>query len=251
MLVAGNWKMNLDLAAARQLTSGVVSAIGDPSPVDVAICPPFVDLDATFSILHGSGIRMGAQNMHAEESGAFTGEISAAMLRSLGCHYVILGHSERRQIFGESNAGVCKKTIQARKYRLVPIVCVGESLDQRNAGDHELVVESQVRESLMGVAIEASSELVLAYEPVWAIGTGQTASGDQVEEMHGHIRGILEDLFGNAVGAGIAVLYGGSVNPGNAKDLFSREDVDGGLIGGASLNADKFAAIVAAAKSVQ
>ena len=136
MLVAGNWKMNLDLAAARQLTSGVVSAIGDPSPVDVAICPPFVDLDATFSILHGSGIRMGAQNMHAEESGAFTGEISAAMLRSLGCHYVILGHSERRQIFGESNAGVCKKTIQARKYRLVPIVCVGESLDQRNAGDH-------------------------------------------------------------------------------------------------------------------
>ncbi len=251
MLVAGNWKMNLDLAAARQLTSGVVSAIGDPNPVDVAICPPFVDLDATFSILHGSGIRMGAQNMHAAESGAFTGEISAGMLRAVGCHYVILGHSERRQIFGESNAGVSHKTIQARKYRLVPIVCVGESLEQRNAGDHESVVESQVRESLEGVAIEASSEMVLAYEPVWAIGTGQTASGDQVEEMHGHIRGILEDLFGKAVGAEIAVLYGGSVNPGNAKDLFSREDVDGGLIGGASLNADKFAAIVDAAKNVQ
>lgn len=240
--------MNLDLAAARQLTSGVVSAIGDPTGVDVAICPPFVDLDATFSILHGSGIRLGAQNMHAADSGAFTGEISAPMLRAVGCHYVILGHSERRQYFGETDQSVSDKAQQARRNRLVPIVCVGESLEQREAGSHEKVVGSQIRSSLAGVEIQASAELVVAYEPVWAIGTGKTATPDQVEEMHAHIRQILVDLYESATGAAIDILYGGSVKPGNAVELFSRNNVDGGLIGGAALNAEDFAAIVNAAR---
>ena len=248
MLVAGNWKMNLDLAAARQLTSGVVSAVGDPEGVDVAVCPPFVDLDATFSILHGSGIRLGAQNMHARDSGAFTGEISAPMLRAVGCHYVILGHSERRQYFGESDELVSEKAQQARRHRLVPIVCVGESLDQRESGDHESVVESQIRGSLSGVDVDFGSELVVAYEPVWAIGTGKTASPEQVGEMHAHIRSILLDLYGNEKGGQIDILYGGSVKPANAGELFMLENVDGGLIGGAALNAEDFAAIVNAAR---
>ncbi len=248
MLVAGNWKMNLDLAAARQLTSGVVSAVGDPEGVDVAVCPPFVDLDATFSILHGSGIRLGAQNMHARDSGAYTGEISAPMLRAVGCHYVILGHSERRQYFGESDELVSEKAQQARRHRLVPIVCVGESLDQRESGDHESVVESQIRGSLSGVDVDFGSELVVAYEPVWAIGTGKTASPEQVGEMHAHIRSILLDLYGNEKGGQIDILYGGSVKPANAGELFMLENVDGGLIGGAALNAEDFAAIVNAAR---
>lgn len=240
--------MNLDLAAARQLTAAVVDAVGATDDVDVAICPPFVDLDASYSILHGSGIRLGAQNMHQAESGAYTGEISGPMLRAVGCHYVILGHSERRQYFGETDALISQKAISARSYKLVPIVCVGESLEEREAGRDEAVVEKQVRLSLEGVEIDSSDELVVAYEPVWAIGTGRTASPDQVEAMHRHIRAILVDLFGDVVGAGIDILYGGSVKPANATELFARDNVDGGLIGGASLKADDFAAIVNAAR---
>jgi triosephosphate isomerase len=248
MLVVGNWKMNLDLAAARQLTSAIASSMGSVDNVDVGICPPFVDLDAVYSILHGSGIRLGAQNMHAEDSGAFTGEISAPMLRAVGCHYVILGHSERRQYFGETNEGVSAKARKARQHNLVPIVCVGESLPQREAGSHEAVVEKQIQESLNGLEIEHASELVVAYEPVWAIGTGKTASPDQVAAMHGHIRRLLEHIFGRAVGADIPILYGGSVKPSNAEELFARNDVDGGLIGGAALKAEDFLAIVQAAR---
>lgn len=248
MLVAGNWKMNLDLAAARQLTAGIVSSVGKPANTLVAICPPFVDLDATYNILHGSGIKLGAQNMHHLDSGAYTGEVSAPMLRAVGCHYVILGHSERRELFSESSASVSQKAIQAKHHKLVPIVCVGESLKQRDAGVHEDVVEEQVRQSLEGIHLAESAELVVAYEPVWAIGTGRTASPDQVAEMHRHIRSILVDLFGQKLGNGIDILYGGSVKPANALELFSQPNVDGGLIGGASLNADDFAAIVASAE---
>ncbi len=248
MLVAGNWKMNLDLAAARQLTSGVVAAVGSTHNVDVAICPTFVNLDAMYSIMHGSGIRLGAQTMHEADSGAYTGEISASMLRAVGCHYVILGHSERRQFFGETDDGVSRKAQQARRHRLTPIVCVGEVLEQRESGEQNKVVESQVRKSLSDVSIDNGSELVLAYEPVWAIGTGKTASPEQVAEMHSHIRSILCDLYGNAKGDDVLILYGGSVKPSNAEDLFARENVDGGLIGGASLKADDFAAIVDAAR---
>lgn len=240
--------MNLDLAAARQLTSAIASSVGSVDNVDVGVCPPFVDLDAVYSILHGSGIRLGAQNMHEEESGAFTGEISAPMLRAVGCHYVILGHSERRQFFGESNEGVSSKARKARQHNLVPIVCVGESLPQREAGNHEAVVEKQLQDSLNGLEIEHASELVVAYEPVWAIGTGKTASPEQVASMHGHIRRLLEHLFGREIGAGIPILYGGSVKPANAEDLFAQADVDGGLIGGAALKAEDFLAIVNAAR---
>ncbi len=247
MLVAGNWKMNLDLAAARQLTAGIVSTVGKPKNTHIAICPPFVDLDATYSILHGSGIKLGAQNMYHLDSGAYTGEVSAPMLRAVGCHYVILGHSERRELFGETNQSVSQKAIQAKTHKLVPIVCVGESLAQRDAGVHEGVVEEQVRQSLESLHVGESSELVVAYEPVWAIGTGRTASPEQVTQMHTHIRSILVELFGQKIGTGIDILYGGSVKPNNALELFSQPNVDGGLIGGASLNADDFASIVASA----
>ena len=248
MLVAGNWKMNLDLAAARQLTSGVGSAVGTPTGTGVALCPPFVDLDATYSLLHGTGIRLGAQNMHEQDSGAFTGEISAPMLRAVGCHYVILGHSERRQLFGETNESVNKKALQALSHRLVPIVCVGESLEQRDADRHNMVVEEQVRAGLANLEVSSSSEIVVAYEPVWAIGTGRTATPDQVQDMHGHIRSLLQDIFNEAIGSGIDILYGGSVKPGNAAELFQRPNVDGGLIGGAALDAEDFAAIVRCAE---
>ena len=248
MLVAGNWKMNLDLAAARQLTRGVVSAVGKPQLTTIAICPPFVDLDATYSILHGSGIRMGAQNMHHEDSGAFTGEVSAPMLRAVGCHYVILGHSERRQFFSETDASINRKVHQAQKHRLVPIVCVGESLAQRDGNRQNDVVEAQLRDGLADITLEHGSELVLAYEPIWAIGTGRTATPSQVEEMHTHIRSLANELFGQKIGHSIEILYGGSVKPGNAEELFRRDNVDGGLIGGAALNAEDFASIVSSAE---
>jgi len=241
--------MNLDLAAARQLTSGLVSTIGKTENTLVAICPPFVDLDATYNILHGSGIRLGAQNMHELDSGAYTGEISAPMLKAVGCHYVILGHSERREYFGETNESISRKALQAQRHRLVPIVCVGESLTQRDGDRQNAVVEEQIRQSLSGISIAKGAELVLAYEPVWAIGTGRTASPDQVEAMHTHIRSLLVELFGQKNGYAVDILYGGSVKPSNALELFARSNVDGGLIGGASLSVDDFASIVRSAES--
>jgi len=186
--------------------------------------------------------------MHEQDSGAFTGEISAPMLRAVGCHYVILGHSERRQLFDETNESVNKKALQALSHRLVPIVCVGESLEQRDADRHNMVVEEQVRAGLANLEVSSSSEIVVAYEPVWAIGTGRTATPDQVQDMHGHIRSLLQDIFNEAIGSGIDILYGGSVKPGNAAELFERPNVDGGLIGGAALNAEDFAAIVRCAE---
>lgn len=240
--------MNLDLAAARQLASAVSSSVGSVENVDVGVCPPFVNLDAVYGVLHGTGIRLGAQNMHAADAGAFTGEVSAPMLRAVGCHYVILGHSERRQYFGETDAVVSEKARKALAHKLVPIVCVGESLPEREAGSHEAVVESQIQASLSGVDIASAQELVVAYEPVWAIGTGKTATPQQVADMHGHIRRLLEHLFGREIGSGIPILYGGSVKPGNAEEIFAQSNVDGGLIGGAALKADDFLAIVDAAR---
>ena len=240
----------MDLTSARQLATAVVSEVGDPRPVQVAVCPPFINLDSTFSVLHGSPIRLGAQNMHDEVWGAFTGEISAPMLRAVGCHYVIVGHSERRRLFGESNEGVNRKIIQAQKHKLVPIVCVGETLEERDAGREVAVVSEQVRASLAGIHNADGSELVVAYEPVWAIGTGRTASPAQAQAMHAIIRRLLVEQFGSDTGADTHILYGGSVKPGSAAELFSKPDVDGGLIGGASLKADEFALIVEAAGEV-
>ncbi len=248
MLVAGNWKMNTDRTAAVQLAREVVDAVGPIDGVDVAVCPPFISLDAVFNVLHGTEIGLGAQDMHFEESGAYTGAVSPAMLRSVGCRYVILGHSERRQIFGETNASVNRKVKKAMAHKLVPIMCVGETLAQRDAGEENAVIQAQVEQGLDGVRLSDASELVLAYEPVWAIGTGRTASPEQAQDMHSFIRGLLINQFGEKIGFGITLLYGGSVKPGNAKELFSKRDVNGGLIGGASLKAADFAAIVTSAR---
>lgn len=240
--------MNTDLTGARQLASAVVSELDPQSSVDVAICPPFVSLDAVFSAVHGSVVRVGAQDMHWENSGAYTGAVSAAMLRSVGCHYVIVGHSERRQYFGETDQNVNRKVLKAIASKLVPIVCVGEKLEDRDAERHQQVVRAQVTEGLKDVDVRFGSGLVLAYEPVWAIGTGRTASPEQAEDMHGFIRGLLVGLLGEEAGNDVKILYGGSVKPDNAAELFARKDVNGGLIGGASLAAQDFAAIVRAAQ---
>jgi triosephosphate isomerase len=239
--------MNMDLIAARQLAGALRNSLEAVEGVQVAICPPFVALDAAYGILHGSVIQLGAQNMHAADSGAFTGEVSAGMLRSVGCRYVILGHSERRSMFGETDADVQAKVLQALAHRLVPIVCVGEHLDDRDAGREEAVVAEQLRGALADVRLAAASDLVVAYEPVWAIGTGRTASPDQAQAMHAFIRSKLTTLFGAETAADILILYGGSMKPDNADELLAQPDIDGGLIGGASLMAESFLALVQAA----
>ena len=249
MLIAGNWKMNTDLAAASQLAQDVVVAVGDPGAVQVAVCPPFISLDAVFGALRGSAVRLGAQNMHAADAGAYTGEVAAPMLRSVGCDYVILGHSERRQYFGETDAGVHAKVKQALSNGLIPIVCVGEVLNERKAGRECDVVQTQITGALDGVSVDDPARLVIAYEPVWAIGTGETATPDQAQDMHAFIRGLLGSPFGEPFARAVPILYGGSMKPANAAELLSQTDVDGGLIGGAALKADSFAAIVQAAQA--
>ncbi len=247
MLVAGNWKMHTDREEAIRLAEAVVAEVGDPGPVAVAVCPPFVNLEVVRQIIEGTPVRLGAQNMHYEEAGAYTGEVSASMLKAVGCRYVILGHSERRQYFGETDEGVNRKIKRALQYELIPIVCVGETLEERQAGQAAAVVERQVRVALDGIALLSAEALVIAYEPVWAIGTGHTATPEQAQEMHALIRRLLIDRYGEAIGRALHILYGGSVKPSNAADLFAQPDVDGGLIGGASLKAADFAAIVRAA----
>lgn len=245
-LIAGNWKMNTDRRRAVQLASDVVEACQSSSSVDIAVCPPFVNLDAVFGSVHGTDIKLGAQNMSFEDSGAFTGEVSASMLLAVGCHYVILGHSERRQYFAESDEDVNRKVMQALANRLVPIVCVGENLDQRDGGSAQRVVTGQIKSALDGVSLSSGNELVVAYEPVWAIGTGRTATPQQAQDMHAHIRSLLVDILGDAASE-IRILYGGSMKPANAAELLGQDDVNGGLIGGASLKADQFSEIVSAA----
>lgn len=238
--------MNTDAAAARALIEGVVEAVGSTS-IKVAVCPPFVNLSTVKAVLDASGssVALGAQNMHAADAGAYTGEISAGMLNGVGCTYVIIGHSERRQYFGETDKSANEKVAKALEAGLVPILCVGEMLEEREAGREQEVVRAQVTGGLKGISIDSADALVLAYEPVWAIGTGKTASPEQAQDMHAFIRSLLADQFGD-LSADIAILYGGSMKPGNAAELVSKKDVDGGLIGGASLKAADFAAIVRA-----
>ncbi|HMB90362.1 MAG TPA: triose-phosphate isomerase [Rhodothermales bacterium] len=249
MLIAGNWKMNTDLATATELARGVVEEVGVVEDVQVAVCPPFISLDAVFGALRGSQVRLGAQNMHAADAGAYTGEVAASMLRSVGCDYVILGHSERRQYFGETDASVNEKIKQALVHDLTPIVCVGEKLEERKAGREQAVVKKQLGGALDGVSLGDPARLVIAYEPVWAIGTGETATPEQAQAMHAFIRAQLADLFDEAFSRDVLLLYGGSMKPGNAAELLGQPDVDGGLIGGASLKAPDFAAIVRAAQA--
>jgi triosephosphate isomerase len=251
MFIAGNWKMNKDLGDARELAQAVVEAVGDPGPVRVAVCPPYISLDAVFGAVRDSRIGLGAQNMHEANEGAYTGEISAPMLRSVGCDYVILGHSERRQYFGETDDGVNAKVKQALAHDLVPIICVGETLEQRQAGDEQAVVRQQVQGALAGIDVTDADDVVIAYEPVWAIGTGETATPEQAQEMHEFIRTLLDDIAGSDVADDMHLLYGGSMKPHNAEELLDQDDVDGGLIGGASLKADAFAAIVEVGKTIE
>ena len=250
MLIAGNWKMHTDVGEAVELAREIAGDIGNPAPVKVAVCPPCVNLSEVARAVNETALKIGAQNMFFEESGAFTGEVSPVMLTAVGCTYVILGHSERRQYFGEIDETVNRKTRKAIEHGLTPIVCVGEHLKERDSGQAVDIVSRQVRAALEGVIVATAEDLVIAYEPVWAIGTGRTATPEQAQEMHAHIRVLLRDQFGQAVGGEIEILYGGSMKPTNAHELLSQKDVNGGLIGGASLNADSFVSIVEAASSV-
>lgn len=239
--------MNTRAADAASLAQGVVSGVGEEPSVDVALCPPSVYLSAVADAVAGTPVGLGGQNLYAAEDGAFTGEVNAGMLTDVGCRYVILGHSERRALMGETDKQVSEKLHAALAGNLIPIVCVGETLDDREAGNTEKVVETQLRGSLEGLDEVRAAGIVIAYEPVWAIGTGKTASPEQAEEVHAFIRGLLGQLFTEDVAAQIRIQYGGSVKPGNAKELLGQANIDGALVGGASLKADDFLGIINAA----
>lgn len=243
-IVAGNWKMNKTLAEAGELLDGLVPELKDVDSVGIIVCTPYTNLAVAKEKLAGTNIKVGAQNLHWEKSGAFTGEVSADMLKDF-CEYVIIGHSERRAMFGETDETVNKKVFAALEAGLMPIVCVGETLEENEAGQTAEVVGRMVREGLKGLDQDQAARVVVAYEPVWAIGTGKTATPEQANDVHKNvIRPILREMFGEAVGDGMRILYGGSVKPGNAKELFGMSDIDGGLIGGASLKVADFVGIV-------
>lgn len=246
-LIAGNWKMNKTSADGVALAHEIVVASGAQSDVEVVVCPPFTALEGVAKAIDGSLIKLGSQNMHHEASGAFTGEVSAPMLRALFATHVILGHSERRTFFGETDESVNKKVLAALKNQLKPIVCVGETLAEREAGSTLKVVQTQVEKGLDGVGKDQAANLVIAYEPVWAIGTGKVATTEQAQEVHAFIRGLLVKLFGEAIAQKVRILYGGSMKPSNAPDLLAQADIDGGLIGGASLEARSFVELIKAA----
>ncbi len=218
--------------------------------VDVVVCPTAIDILAVREIVAGTNIKIGGQNMYYQDEGAFTGEISADMLKDAGCDYVVVGHSERRHVFGETDDEINKKIVKALSKGLVPIFCVGEKLEERNAGKTEDVVGGQLKEGLAGIEINSAEKLVIAYEPVWAIGTGVTASPEQAEEVHRFIRKFLTDIYGNALAQQIRIQYGGSVKPANADELLGQPNIDGALVGGASLDPDSFTAIIKSAQSV-
>jgi triosephosphate isomerase len=236
--------MNTRADDAVSLAKGVVESAGEDPHVDIALCPPSVYLGVVADVVAGTPVELGAQNLYAADDGAFTGEVNASMLTDVGCRYVILGHSERRALMGETDAQVNEKLGAALAGNLVPIVCVGETLEDREAGNTEKVVETQIRRSLAGLDEVRAAGIVIAYEPVWAIGTGKTASPEQAEEVHAFIRKLLGELFTDDVAAQIRIQYGGSVKPGNAKELLGQPNIDGALVGGASLNAAVFAGII-------
>jgi triosephosphate isomerase (TIM) len=244
-VIAGNWKMNKNIPETAELISGIKAGLKDvPANVEVIICPPFTSLETASTLIKGTVIKLGAQNMYFEESGAFTAEISADMLKSAGSEYVILGHSERRVIFKESNELINKKIQKALASDLKPIFCVGESLEERESDITKKVIETQVTEGLAGVPAEGIANIIIAYEPVWAIGTGKTASPAQAEEVHAFIRGLVAKLYSQAVADKLIIQYGGSVKPDNAKELLGQADIDGALVGGACLKADQFLGII-------
>lgn len=253
-LIAGNWKMNMDQAGTAELVQSIAKRATEMKTeaegVDLLVCPPSVYLLTAMEVAAGSSVAVGAQNMSCQPKGAFTGEISAGMLTDIGAQYVILGHSERRHIFGETDENVNKKTLAALAAGLTPIVCVGELLEDREAGRTAEVIRTQFEGSLQGLSAEDIARTVIAYEPVWAIGTGKVASPEQAEEVHADLRNLLTERYNESVAAGIRILYGGSMKPGNAAELISQPNVDGGLIGGASLKADDFLGIAMASVAV-
>jgi triosephosphate isomerase len=246
-LIAGNWKMNKTFAEAAELAREIVLAVANRPDVDVVVCPPFTAIESVAKAVEGSAVKLGAQNMHHEASGAFTGEISAPMLRAFFATHVILGHSERRTLFGETDGFINKKVLAALKNQLRPILCVGETLAEREAGSTLKVVQTQVEACLEGVGKEQATNVIVAYEPVWAIGTGKNATADQAQEVHAFIRGLLTKIFGAQPAGRIRILYGGSMKPANAAELLAQNDIDGGLIGGASLEVRSFIELINAA----
>lgn len=246
--IAGNWKMNLTKAEAVALAKAVAEKLPRGSNVEVAVCPPAVYFDAVSAALAGSAVSLGAQNVYFENNGAFTGELSTAMLVDVGCKYVILGHSERRHVMGETDADVNKKTKRALAAGLIPIVCVGETLAQREGGQTLNVVQAQFDGSLAGIVAADMSKVVIAYEPVWAIGTGKVATTAQAEEVHAALRELLQSRYNSEVAEAVRIQYGGSVKPDNAAELLAQPNIDGALVGGASLKAESFLGIVAGAK---
>jgi triosephosphate isomerase len=247
-VVAGNWKMNTTLAEARALASAVAGPLSALEAIETVLCPPFVSLAAVIQTVAGAGVAVGAQNCHFEPKGAFTGEVSPAMLADLGCRYVILGHSERRALFGETDATVRRKAQAALAAGLIPIVCVGESLEQNEAGQTVEVVGGQVRAALDGLTGAQVAGLVLAYEPIWAIGTGRAATPEQAGGTIGAVRRAVGEAAGEAAAGAVRIQYGGSVTAENAAALFAQPEIDGALVGGASLKAPDFVAICEAAQ---
>lgn len=249
-LVAGNWKMHKNLTESQALITEIRGIVRDEfrqGDAEIVVCPTALALASSVRLVEGSGINIGAQNVHELHEGAYTGEWSAAMLKSAGVTHVIIGHSERRQYFNETNKACALKNKSCIEQDLTVLYCVGESLQEREENQHFDIIKQQVLEGLDGITAEEMEGVVIAYEPVWAIGTGKTASADQAQEIHAFIRGIIETKYGNAVSAATRILYGGSVKPDNAASIFSQPDIDGGLIGGASLKARDFFEIIKAA----
>jgi len=253
IFVAGNWKMNLTEREAIALVEGLKERLGQSLPMEVAVCPPFVYLQAVGRAISGSPIKLGAQNLYPEQKGAFTGEISPQMLLDVGCTYVIIGHSERRHVIGrgEDDQFINRKVHAALEAGLTPILCVGEKLEQRDAGQTEQVLTEQVTAGLAGLSPEQARKVVIAYEPVWAIGTGRNATPEQAQAAHEHIRKLLAGMFDEQTAREVTIQYGGSVKASNAADLMGQPDVDGALVGGASLKADEFSEIIRAAISAK
>lgn len=248
-LVAGNWKMNGSLQANRELVQGIAAGLGDCPGVEVMVCPPPVYLSQVQGLVQGTPIALGAQNLSDQaKPGAFTGEVHGAMLREMGCRYVLVGHSERRALYGETDAVVAAKFVTAQALELLPVLCLGETLDERDAGRTESVLQRQLDAVVERAGIDAFARAVIAYEPVWAIGTGRTASAGQAQAAHAFLRGLLAQRSATIAGS-TRILYGGSVKPENARELFAGPDVDGGLIGGASLKSADFLGICAAAQA--
>lgn len=243
-IMAGNWKMHKNRAESAELAKALVAAVGTVTDVDVVICPVFTSLDATIDAVKGSNIEVGAQNCHFEEQGAFTGEISVNMLKEAGASYIIVGHSERRQYFNETDKDVNAKAKAIYKAGLTPIICVGETLQERESEQTATIITTQIKGCLADLPAENVAVSVIAYEPVWAIGTGKTASKEQAQDVHALIRKLVGELYDPATAEAVRIQYGGSVKPANVRELMDQPDIDGALVGGAALDADSFAQIV-------